>query len=228
MSMSPTSTDAPLHLHLADLVSDGLPELNAQYGGVLNDAQRMPSAPSSVVAPARSASAYCIARIAISSCIARAPAAIAVVPPVSSTPCQRGWRDSRRSCCPSTMSKLSSSARGVGRCQPGGGAFRRTRCRPSKTPWRSRIRPIVRTVGSDFGRMRRRTSSRWIATAPNSPRALSSFSCRLVSRIRSSMPASVRFAAQPRLRAYAANQALTIAIAHDFTMAQSCQEAAQL
>ena len=40
MNMSYTHTYSPPRLHLADLISDGLPELNAQYGAVLNDAQR--------------------------------------------------------------------------------------------------------------------------------------------------------------------------------------------
>jgi hypothetical protein len=94
---------------------------------------------------------------------------------------------------PSTMSKLSSSARPAptsGRYHPRGGGGRRIRRRASRAPRPSRMRPIVRTDGTTA--WPRATSSRWMARAPYSPRSLVSFSSRRQTSTRSSTADSVR------------------------------------
>ena len=77
-----------------------------------------------------------------------------------------------------------------GRYQPGGGGGRRIRRPASRTPRRSRMRPIVRTDGTTAGP--RATSSLWMARAPYSPRSLVSFSVWRRRRTRSTIAEAVR------------------------------------
>ena len=89
---------------------------------------------------------------------------------------------------PATTSKLSSSASHratSGRYHPRDGDDRRILRGLSKTPRRLRIRPIVRTDGTES--MRRYTSSSRMALALYSPRTLSSRSSLRTARILSSM-----------------------------------------
>ena len=102
---------------------------------------------------------------------------------------------------PSTISKLSSSARcsrTSWRYHPFGGGGNRMRRRPSKAPRRPRIRPMVRSEGtrSSFSFVRRLASSRRIAAAPNSPRSLMSRSSFRSSTTRASISGDVAWASR--------------------------------
>ena len=76
-----------------------------------------------------------------------------------------------------------------GQVPAAGGAGRRIRRRPSSAPWRSRMRPIVRTDGTSGEP--RSMSSRWMALAPYSPRMPSASSAR-TTRASASISGAVR------------------------------------
>src|SRR5713101_6409655 len=72
-------------------------------------------------------------------------------PPCRETTLRTSMRMPPSNVSPSTVSKLSSSARPAptsGRYQPAGGGGRRTRRPASRAPRRSRMRPMVRTAGT--------------------------------------------------------------------------------
>ncbi len=114
-------------------------------------------------------------------------------PPCKDTPLSTSTSGPSLMTRPSTMSKLSSSARAAatsGRYHPRGGAGRRVLTRPSRAPRRARIRLIVRSDGAAVSP--RSSRACWMAWAPTAPRSPWASSLRTV-RIRSSVEESIRW-----------------------------------